>query len=151
MKPITQIKFWQLPVALRLVVIWFFVLGLNSFWKTISTYTETRYDLNIGSLIAGIVYLVLASGLVNRSNASRMWAILFASLGSLVGLFVLGVAVFEDPYSTNGFHLQAPMPQAQKIIFTVAFLILNVGTLYILLRPKTKVFFAPQTNQYDKQ
>lgn len=148
-------KFVQLSVALKLVVIWFFLLALSSFWR-FGIDIQTKRVLDIGPLLGGIVEWGLAIGLINRSNESRTWAVFIAFLSSLVSFFGLAIAVFEDPNSTKGFHFQIQTPMthvthAQEIAFVGAFLILNVAVLFILMRPSTKAFFTSQTNLKDKQ
>ena len=74
------------------------------------------------------------------------------SLGSLVGFFLLALAMFEDQYSPKGFHFSyEQLTRTQTVIFVVAFLIINVGMLFTLLRPETKEFFAPETDQQTNQ
>lgn len=148
-------KFVQLSVALKLVVICFFLLALSSFWR-FGIDIQTKRVLDIGPLLGGIVEWGLAIGLINRSNESRTWAVFIAFLSSLVSFFGLAIAVFEDPNSTKGFHLQIQTPMthvthAQEIAFVGAFLILNVAVLFTLMRPSTKAFFTSQTNLKDKQ
>ena len=149
MKSITQTRFWQLPIPLKLVVIWFFLSSFNSFWVLISKYIETRSTIDLGSIIFGFVYCCLAIGLINRSNDSRQWAAFIAFISSLVCLFGLAISVFEDSDPTKGLDIRTPLTHAQEIIFTGAFLIINVGILFILMRPATKAFFAPQTIQAE--
>ena len=151
MKSITQTKFWKLPVPVKLAVIWFFLSSFNSFWRLISKYIETRSTIDLGAVIFGFIYWGLAIGLVNKSNDSREWAAFILFLSSLVSFFALAIAVFEDPNSTKGFHFQTSMTHAQEIVFAGAFLILNVSTLFILMRPATKAFFTSQTDQEQKQ
>jgi hypothetical protein len=152
MKPITQTKFWQLPAALKLVVTWFFLLGLFSFWKAGSLYIETGYSIGTGNLIRGIIELGLAIGLINRSNESREWAAFFVLLGIFAGLFLLAVTVFEDPNSVGGFQFSYnQLTRTQAIVFLVAYVALNAGVLSVLLRPETKAFFSPQTSQVGNQ
>ena len=145
MKSILQTKFWKLPVILKLVVIWFFLQALSSFWKTGSLCIETRCTVDIGSLISGIICWGLAIGLINKNNVSRKWAVIVTSLGSLFGLFLLALAIFGEPNSPVGLQLQTSMSQIQTIIFLVVYLVLNAGTLFILLRLETKTLFTPQT------
>ena len=151
MKSITQTKFWKLPVPLKLAVIWFFLFSFNSFWRLISKYIETRSTIDLGSVIFGFVYWGLAIGLINRSNDARQWAAFIAFIGSLVWLFGLAISVFEDPDPTKGLDIRTPLTHAQEIVFLGVFLILNVGILFILMRPATKAFFTSQTNLEDKQ
>jgi len=151
MKLITQTKFWQLPIPLKLTVIWFFLFSFNSFWRLISKYIETQSTIDLGSVIFGFVYWGLAIGLINRSNDARQWAAFIAFIGSLVWLFGLAISVFEDPDPTKGLDIQTPLTHTQEITFLVMFLILNIGIVFILTRPATKAFFTSQTDQEQKQ
>jgi len=145
-------KFDQLPTVLKLIVIWFFMLGLNSFWRMGSD-IETRHIFNMGSIIYGSIWWGLGIGLINKSNESREWAISLVVLSSFVMLFALATEVLPDPNPTKGVQLklQTSMTHSQTIIFLVANLILNAGTIFTLLRPVIKEFFTPQTNQENKQ
>ena len=142
-------KFKQLPVLIKLVVIWFLLLGISSFWRFGSDIVG--HVLDIGSLISGFISWGLAVGLTNRSNESRWWAAFFAILGSLGALFLLAVMLYENPDPVMGFHIQTLAPQDQAIVFLLIFLVLNVGTLFALLNPANKTFFVLQNDQEDKQ
>jgi len=113
----------------------------------------TRHIYNTGSLIYGIIWWGLAIGLINKSNESREWAISLVLLSSFVVLFALATEVLPDPNPTKGIQLklQTFMTHSQTIVFLVVNLILNAGIIFALLRPATKAFFTPQTNQENKQ
>lgn len=141
MKFITQTKFWQLPAALKLVVIWLFLLGLNSFWQSGNT-------MDLAPLIRGIIELALAIGLINRSNESRSWTAFFMFLGILFSLFLLCIAIFKDTTSMEGFNISyEKFAQSQVVIFLMVYFIINAAVLYILLRPKTKAFFSSESSE----
>jgi hypothetical protein len=151
MKPIAQTKFGKLPGPLKLAVIWLFLSSFNSFWRLVSKYTETRSTIDLGAIIFGFVYWGLAIGLINRDNDSRGWAVFITFLSSLVCLFGLAISVFEDSDPTKGLDIQTSLSHIQEITFIGAFLLINVGILFILMRPATKAIFAPQTNLEDIQ
>ena len=151
MKFITQTKFWQLPIPLKLTVIWFFLFSFSSFWRLISKYVETRSAIDLGSIIFGFVYYGLAIGLINRNNDSREWAVFIAFISSLVWFFGLIISALEDSDPTKGLDIQTSLTHTQEMIFLGVFFILNVGTLFILMQPATKALFTPQTNTEDKQ
>lgn len=54
-------KFGQLSVALKLIVIWFFLLALGSFWR-FGIDIQTKHVLDLGPLIGGILHGVWQSG-----------------------------------------------------------------------------------------
>jgi hypothetical protein len=152
MKSITPSKFWQMPFALKLVSIYFFLLGLERFWKIGSLCIDKKCVLGDGSIIFGIIYIGLAIGLVNKSDESRTWAAFLVFLGLLGGLFFLAIAVFPDPAPTGNFQIgfsYDKFTRVQTIIALVAFLIINAGVLFTLIRPATKAFFASQTIQEE--
>ena len=141
MKPITQTKFWQLPFVLKLIVIWFFILGINKLWKIKVCLGEKECVLGDGSILFGIILIGLAIGLINKSDESRAYAAFVLFLYMLGGLFTLAVVVFEGS--------QLPKPQA--IVVVVAFLVLNAAFLFVLMRPATKTFFMSPANLESKQ
>lgn len=143
MKFIKQTKFWQLPVDIKFVVICFFLLGLSSFWETVSLYIETKSTLELGGIIRGFIEWALAIGLINRSDEARQWAAFFAFLGFLIGTFLLTIAIFPNPNPTVGFNISFNQSsQSQTIVLLMTYIILCVIILFILLNSKTKEFFA---------
>ena len=103
MKSITQSKFWQTPFALKLVSIYFFLLGLERFWKIGSLCIDKKCVLGDGSIIFGIICIGLAIGLVNKSEESRTWAAFLVFLGLLVGLFFFSDCSFSRPKPNRKF------------------------------------------------
>lgn len=148
MKFITQTKLWRLPLSLRLVVIWLFVIALNNFWR-FGWALIARFSLDVLPLIIGTIEWNLASGLVNRSNESRKWTTLFVFLGSLFWFFLLMIAFFKDPNSVEGLNVNYDgFTRNQVIGFLIAYLILDAGILFALLNAKTKTFFLEKSDLY---
>lgn len=141
MKFIIQTKFWQLPVELRLIVLLFLFFSISSFWK-FGIYIKTESTIELGPLIRGIIELLLATGLINRSNEARHWAAFVVFLNLLASIFFLTVAVFQDQNQTTGFNISFnQFSQSQTIAFLVIYFILCIIILLILLGSKTKEFF----------
>ncbi len=146
MKFIKQTKFWQLPLALKLVVIWFFVIALNNLlrfgWTLIAS-----FSLDVLPLIVGTIKWNLAFGLVNRNNESRKWAAFFVFLGFVLWFLLLMIAFFKDPNSVEGLNVNYDgFTRTQVIGFLVGYLILDAGILFTLLKGKTKMFFLEETD-----
>jgi hypothetical protein len=150
-KTITQTKFWQLSTSLKLVVVWFFLLGMNNFWQA-GNYFFVKQTLSLVPLIRGIIEWNLAIGLINRINESRNWAVICVILSLFFYIFLLSIAIFRDPASIEGFNINYEVfTHTQTIIFLSALLTLSVVILFALVRPTTKTFFAQQTNPEDNQ
>jgi hypothetical protein len=148
MKFVTQTKFWQLPLALKLVVIWFFLIALNNFWQFGWSLIAT-FSLDVLPLVLGTIEWNLASGLINRSNESRKWAALFVFLGFVLWFFLLMIAFFKDPNSVEGLNVNYDrFTRTQMIGFLVGYLILDAGILFTLLKAKTKTFFLEEPDLY---
>jgi hypothetical protein len=149
MKFIKQTKFWQLPLSLKLVVTWFFIVAVNNFWRFVYLLIA-RYSLDLVPLILGIVEWGLAIGIINKSNEARSWTAFFVFLGTLFSLFLLAIALYKDPRSVEGFNMNYDrFTRTQMIGFFVAYFILNVGILFALLRPKTRAFFSSENSQQE--
>ena len=148
MKFIKQTRFWQLPLSLKLVVLWLLLVALNNFLQFgFSLFFE--FALNIIPAVLGTIQWSLASGLINRSNESRRWSALFVSTGFLFWLFLLLVALFKDPNSVEGINVNYErFTRPQMIVFFAGCLILDGAILFALLSSKAKAFFSEKPDLY---
>ena len=58
-------KFGQLSIALKLVVIWFLMIGLSGLWR-FGIDIGTRHVIDLGPLFSGVIGWNLALGLINK-------------------------------------------------------------------------------------
>ncbi len=155
MKSIKQTTFWQTPFTIKMIALWFFVLGINEVSKLMALCVGGKCEIEIfsvlGSILSVFIYLWIAVGLVNKNKTSREWATFFVSLGLLGILFILAIVVFENPSSTNGIQISYKLSRQQTIIALIVALILHVGMLFVLLRSATKAFFTLRTTVEDNQ
>lgn len=149
MKSIRNTTLWQTPLTIKLIAIWFLILGIYSVWKTISPCLGVKCEVEIcstlWSLILAIVYFGIANGLVNRNSGSRGWAILFVVLGLLGLLFILAIVIFESQNSGSEIVITYNRLSRPQVLLSLAGLLaLHVGMLFALTRSATKAFFMTQ-------
>jgi hypothetical protein len=150
--------FWQLPIALKFVVIWLGFLGsyfvLEFIIGVIVLITDIievsgDYGLNIGSPVYAIILFTLPNGLINKRISSRIWTSIFAGISFGGMAIILGLVILIDPlhasYWYKLFDNKIPVSQIQAIWLLGLFLILNASILYILLCPSAKAFFSRET------
>src|SRR5262245_24839611 len=90
-----KISFRQFPVTLRLSIAWIYLISFDQIWGFIAGVVNgPRYFLI--SLTFGIVFLVLAIGLVWRLNISRLLTVGCLSIASLIRLTLLVIIVIND-------------------------------------------------------
>ncbi|MBI5934241.1 MAG: hypothetical protein HY867_11080 [Chloroflexi bacterium] len=143
-----KIGFRQLPLALKLVVIW---LGLLGFFDVIEFAIEIvgyakDHFLNFGSLITAIIFFALAVGLINKRDSARNWTIILTGFGLLfVAVLLLLVFIFppEASYGLIFLNIDTPLSKIQAVGLLFLSAVLEVTVLYILLRPSTKALFTP--------
>jgi hypothetical protein len=136
-------SFRQFPPALKLVVIWIFLLSLLSFWRAIDRLISAG-GINISAFVGGAVYFYLAMDLAERGNISRILASVVIGIGTIVRLvlLILIIAGGADPGHFEFGSIEYPATYYQVVAFLCLNILFNAGLLYILLNPDTKAFFA---------
>lgn len=130
-------KFGLLPILLRIVIVWVYLISILSFLRFFSTLVF-QLRLDPFALALGYLFWVLADGLVDRSNLARIIAtVCFGLITMSVGYIAWNGGVV----SLDG--LTATFLYPSSMIWMVA----SGGSLLILLLPHVRRVFLHSTQE----
>jgi hypothetical protein len=137
--------FGRFPLLLKLVVVWTGLLCLLYFLNFIADIINGK-GIIFSTLFFGIVTLILTAGLANGSNSARIWTSIWVICGTLIRFFLVVMLLYNSEIDASFALLPAQYfhPRVQAILFLIFNIILNIGIIFILLRPSTKALFSRQ-------
>jgi len=143
-------NFSQFPVSLKLVIIWVFLAAIFRLYNGVAGLIST-FSINITDWIAGFVFLRLASGLVSGDNWSRVEAMVWISLGSLIRIYLIAMTILnsDTTWVIRFLQYQMPITKLYGIAFLIVNVMINIGVILVLLKPEIKNIFVTQAVQQE--
>jgi hypothetical protein len=140
-------KFRTLPIDMKIVSLWLYIGSVN-YWFSFLFHLMYRLSIDPISLILGIVFWEIASGLVDRNNRYRIFALLIKGIGTVRSILIftgysIPIVIGSDPdfVVTIGSNQSYLSGSLIKMLWGIIPL-MNIFTVVVLLLPQTRKLFS---------
>ena len=144
--------FSQFPVSLKLTIIWVFLICMfRLFSGAVGLISTLSINITITDWVAGFVFLRLANGLIRGDNWSRLETMIWISLGSLIRIYLIAMAIINSDTTLvmRFLQYQTLIPELYGMTFLIVNVMINIGVLLVLWNFEIKNIFVSQVTPRD--